>query len=63
MLKTHFVVLQIHRYMRPFKDFQGGYFPVEVPLHAADVKLVDPTTGYVLRIEEDVLYVLKNIRI
>jgi len=34
-----------HKYMRPFKDFQGGYFPIEVPLHAADVKLVDPSTG------------------
>ena len=31
--------------MRAYKDFKGGYFPIEVPLHAADVKLVDPATG------------------
>eukprot|EP00795_Rhopilema_esculentum_P006418 gene6418-11859_t len=34
-----------HKYMQPYRDFQGGFFPIELPLHAADVKLVDPNTG------------------
>eukprot|EP00794_Sanderia_malayensis_P009586 gene9586-10573_t len=34
-----------HRYMKPYQDFPGGQLPFEEPIHAADVKLVDPETG------------------
>lgn len=35
----------VHRFLKPQQDFKGGHFPMERPLHVADVKLVDPSTG------------------
>lgn len=37
---------QIKKHIKGGPDHEGGIFTVEAPLHASNVQVVDPVTGY-----------------
>jgi len=41
-----FLCSQIKKHIKGGPDHEGGIFTVEAPLHASNVQVVDPVTGY-----------------
>lgn len=38
--------LQVKKHIKQGQGHEGGIFTVEAPLHASNVQVVDPVTGY-----------------
>jgi len=39
--------LQVKKHIKQGQGHEGGIFTVEAPIHASNVQVLDPVTGYV----------------
>lgn len=56
-ISVSFSLLQVKKHIKQGPGHEGGIFTVEAPLHASNVQVLDPVTGYWLNSE---LYILKD---
>ncbi|KAL9996197.1 putative ribosomal protein L24 [Helianthus debilis subsp. tardiflorus] len=41
------VIVEVKKHIKQGQGHEGGIFTVEAPLHASNVQIVDPDTGYI----------------
>lgn len=46
LLSLSLALLQVKKHIKQGQGHEGGIFTVEAPLHASNVQVVDPVTGY-----------------
>lgn len=46
LLSSSLALLQVKKHIKQGQGHEGGIFTVEAPLHASNVQIVDPVTGY-----------------